>query len=79
MQTFSNFGQDGSQLLSPKEIETVRLIASGFSDKQTSEQLKVGCGAVRMRLLFIKAKLKHQGIHNRTHLVRWAISLNILK
>ena len=78
MQTFSNFGQDGSQLLTSKEMEVARLVGQGLTSKDIAKATEKSHKTIENQLHNILMKLRHQGIHRRLDLVRWAISLNIL-
>ena len=77
MQTFSNFGQDGSQLLTSKEIEVARLVAQGLTSKDIAKATDKSHKTIENQLHDILLKLRHQGVHRRVDLVRWALTVGL--
>jgi LuxR family transcriptional regulator, maltose regulon positive regulatory protein len=61
--------------LSEREIEVLRLIASGLSDRAIAEKLILAIGTVKKHLNNIYSKL---GVHTRTQALARAHSLNVL-
>lgn len=61
--------------LSPREIEVVRLISRGLSNKRIADRLGLGESTVRTHVASIMAKL---GADNRTHAANLALERNIL-
>ncbi len=61
--------------LSQRELEVLRLIASGLSNRQTAEKLVVAPGTVKKHLENIYSKLD---VHSRTEAVRRATERNLI-
>ena len=62
-------------LLSEREIEILRLVAAGKSNRLIAEQLLISENTVKYHLKNILQKL---GVSNRTEAVTWAIQRGIL-
>lgn len=77
MLTFSNFGQDGSQLLTSKEMEVARLVSQGLTSKEVAKATGKSHKTIENQLHDILLKLRHQGVHRRVDLVRWALYLRL--
>ena len=77
MQNFSNFGQDGQQLLSTKEMDIIRFLSRGLTSKEIAKETDKSHKTIENQLHNILMKLRHQGIRRRLDLVRWALYLNI--
>ena len=77
MQNFSNFGQDGQQLLSTKEMEIIRFLSRGLTSKEIAKETAKSHKTIENQLHNILMKLRHQGIRRRLDLVRWALYLTI--
>ena len=73
MTVFSNFGQDGSQLLTSKEMEVARLVAQGLTSKDIAKETGKSHKTIENQLHNILMKLKHQGVHRRVDIVRWEL------
>ena len=56
--------------LTPKEMEVVRFVARGMSNREISEQMSVSQRTVESH---VSNMLGKTGLHNRTELARWAI------
>jgi LuxR family maltose regulon positive regulatory protein len=61
--------------LSGREIEVLRLVASGLSDRAIAEHLILATGTVKKHLNNIYSKL---GVHTRTQALARASTLNLL-
>ncbi len=61
--------------LTPREIEILRLIAQGYSNKNIATQLGVSNGIVGNQIYFMMLKL---GANNRTHAVIIALRLGLI-
>jgi LuxR family maltose regulon positive regulatory protein len=61
--------------LSGREIEVLRLVASGLSDRAIAEQLILATGTVKKHLNNIYSKL---GVHTRTQALTRASTMNLL-
>jgi LuxR family transcriptional regulator, maltose regulon positive regulatory protein len=61
--------------LSEREIEVLRLVASGLSDRAIAEHLILAIGTVKKHLNNIYSKL---GVHTRTQALARALTLNLL-
>jgi LuxR family maltose regulon positive regulatory protein len=61
--------------LSERELEVLRLVAGGLSDRQAAEKLIVAIGTVKRHLNNIYGKL---GVHSRTHALARAKELGLL-
>jgi DNA-binding NarL/FixJ family response regulator len=68
---------DGAPLLSPAESEVVRLIASGMTSKAIADTLGRSHKTIENQTHGALKKLKHQGIHRRVDLVRWALIVRL--
>ena len=62
-------------VLSPRELEVLRLVAEGLSNRAIGERLFVGEATVKTHLLHAFAKL---GVDDRTRAVTRAMELNLL-
>jgi DNA-binding NarL/FixJ family response regulator len=62
-------GQELSGLLTPREIEVVRLVARGLTNKEIAAELCIAGGTVKIHLQNIYEKVK---IARRIELVRFA-------
>jgi DNA-binding NarL/FixJ family response regulator len=62
-------GREVSTLLTPREIEVVRMVAKGLSNKEIGAQLFIADGTVKIHLHNIYEKVK---INRRADLVRFA-------
>ena len=62
--------------LSPRELEVLRLVAEGLSNRVIGERLFVGEATVKTHLLHVFAKL---GVDDRTRAVTRAMELGILR
>jgi DNA-binding NarL/FixJ family response regulator len=56
--------------LSARELEVLRLVASGMTDKQIAAQIFVSPRTVQNHLANVREKT---GLHNRSELTRWAV------
>ena len=61
--------QEVSAVLTPREIELVRMIANGFQNKVIAEKLFISEGTVKVHLHNIYEKLKIDG---KSDLLRYA-------
>jgi len=64
-----------SDPLSPREIEILRLVATGASNKEIAEQLFISEGTVKNHLSNILSKL---GVHDRMQAVLKAKEMGII-
>ena len=62
-------GREVATLLTPREIEVVRMVAKGLSNKEIGAQLFIADGTVKIHLHNIYEKVK---INRRADLVRFA-------
>ena len=62
-------GREVSQLLTPREIEVVRMVAKGLTNKEIAAELCIADGTVKIHLHNIYEKVK---INRRAELVRFA-------
>jgi len=62
-------------VLTPREIDVVRLIASGYSNEEIGRQLVVGTNSVKT---YIRTAYKGMGVRSRTQAVLWAMSHGIV-
>lgn len=62
-------------VLTPREIDVVRLIASGYSNEQIGRQLLVGTNSVKT---YIRTAYKEMGVRSRTQAVLWAMRHGIV-
>ncbi|HXF64970.1 MAG TPA: LuxR C-terminal-related transcriptional regulator, partial [Caldilineaceae bacterium] len=69
-------GAPAVEPLSPRELEVLRLVARGLSDRAVAEQLVVVTGTVKRHLSNIYDKL---GVHSRTQALARARALGWLK
>jgi len=68
--------EDHAALLSEREVEILRLIASGCSNKQVAERLYISLSTVKTHLDDVYRKL---GVADRAHAVAVALRLGILE
>jgi len=61
--------------LTPREIDVLKLIARGFSNKQIGDRLGIAEATVKNRVVSLLAKL---GVQDRTHAVTLALERNII-
>ena len=71
--SFESFEQ--AETLSPKEIEILRLVAAGYSNKEISEAMFKSTGTVKNQVSAIMAKM---GVRDRTRAVLKALELGWL-
>ena len=71
--SFESFEQP--ETLSPKEIEILRLVAAGYSNKEISEAMFKSTGTVKNQVSAIMAKM---GVRDRTRAVLKALELGWL-
>jgi len=64
-----SFGADRPALLTPRELEVLKLVAAGLRNREIAERLGVGEQTVKNHLSTILHKL---GVPNRTHAVMYA-------
>jgi two-component system NarL family response regulator len=57
-------------LLAPRELEVVRLVADGLSDKEIGQQLYISPRTVQNHLTSMRQKT---GLHRRPEIARWAV------
>jgi two-component system, NarL family, nitrate/nitrite response regulator NarL len=67
--------REASNLLTPRELELVRLAANGMRNKEISRQLRIKEGTVKIHLHNVYEKL---GISSRVHLVFYAQSKGLV-
>lgn len=72
--SFESFEQP--ETLSPKEIEILRLVAAGYSNKEISEAMFKSTGTVKNQVSAIMAKM---GVRDRTRAVLKALELGWFK
>jgi DNA-binding NarL/FixJ family response regulator len=58
-----------SALLSPRETDIVKMVATGMRNKEIASRLAIGEGTVKSHLHAIYEKL---GVHGRVELTRYA-------
>lgn len=68
-------GADTTEALSPKELEVLRLLAAGFSNREIADAVFKSEGTVKNQVSAILAKL---GVRDRTKAVLKAIDLGLL-
>lgn len=68
--------QNGDVLLTPREIEVVRLIALGYDRNELGVELKISPRTVDKHVRHMVAKL---GARNRPHLVALALAHNLIE
>jgi LuxR family maltose regulon positive regulatory protein len=61
--------------LSERELEVLRLIAAGLSNREIAEELYIAVGTVKRHINHIYGKL---GVHSRTQALVRARELNLL-
>src|SRR5688572_17727751 len=61
--------------LTPREIDVLKLIAKGFSNKQIGERLGIAEATVKNHVVSLLGKL---GVQDRTHAVTLALERNII-
>jgi len=71
----STGGAGGAEPLSPREIEVLRLVARGHTNRQISEALNLSVRTVESHRANLMDKL---GLHSRVELVRYASEHNLL-
>jgi LuxR family maltose regulon positive regulatory protein len=71
----ANSGQALVEPLTPRELEVLRLLAQGFSNRQIAEKLVVAEGTVKF---YVHAVLKKLEVHSRTQAIAKARELNLL-
>jgi len=64
-------------MLNEREIQVLRLIASGRNRKQVSDELKISKKTVDSHQYNILRKLEVEGVKNSVHLVHYAIARGI--
>jgi LuxR family maltose regulon positive regulatory protein len=67
--------QSLSEPLSERELEVLRLIVAGFTNREIAEQLIVSLGTIKTHINHIYQKL---GVRNRTQAVAQARDLNLV-
>ncbi len=68
--------EHGSPLfLSPREVQTLSLVAQGYSDAEIGQQLYLGCRTVERYLQNAYSKL---GARNRPHAVAIALARQLI-
>ena len=67
--------REASSVLTPREIEMVRMVARGLRNKEMSEQLAISEGTVKIHLHNIYRKLK---VENRVELILFAQSKRLV-
>jgi len=70
-----NKGREIANLLTPREIEVVRLVAKGMTNKEIATQFGIADGTVKIHLHNIYEKL---GINRRVELVRLAEDFDLM-
>jgi DNA-binding NarL/FixJ family response regulator len=65
----------GAHGLTPRELEILRLLAEGKSNKEIAAQLEIGCGTVKW---FVKNILGKLGVGDRTRAVTAALQRGII-
>jgi len=68
-------GREVAQVLTPREIEMVRMVAGGLRNREMSQRLAISEGTVKIHLHHIYRKLK---VDNRVELTLYAQSKNLL-
>ncbi len=66
----------GQEILSERELEVLRLMATGASNQEMADQLVVTVGTIKSHVNHILGKLE---VHNRLEAVARARELGILK
>jgi LuxR family maltose regulon positive regulatory protein len=72
---FSDKMQSLSEPLSERELEVLRLVVAGFTNREIAEQLIVSLGTIKTHINHIYQKL---GVRNRTQAVAQARDLNLV-
>ncbi len=67
---------DPVEPLTAREIDVLRLLVRGYSNRQIADELKIGVRTVDSHRANLKAKL---GLESRVELVRYAMEHNLLK
>jgi LuxR family maltose regulon positive regulatory protein len=68
-------GRYDARRLSPRELELLRLLASGLSTSEIADQLFITTGTARNHLKNIYGKLE---VHSRVQAIERARALNLL-
>jgi len=68
--------QDAYDLLSPRERETLKLLAEGLSVKEIAYRLKLSVKTVEVHKYNLMRKV---GIHDRTELVKYALQKKLIR
>jgi DNA-binding NarL/FixJ family response regulator len=68
--------REGSEDLSPREVEVLRLVALGHTSQQISDDLLISVNTVETHRAHIMEKL---GLRGRAQLVRYALAKGLLK
>jgi two-component system, NarL family, nitrate/nitrite response regulator NarL len=68
-------GREAAGVLTPREIEMVRMVASGLRNREVSERLAISEGTVKIHLHHIYRKLK---VDNRVELILYAQSKRLV-
>ena len=68
--------REGSDGLSPREVEVLRLVALGFTNQQIADELCIGVSTVETHRTHIMEKL---GLRGRAQLVRYALAKGLLR
>jgi two-component system, NarL family, response regulator NreC len=66
----------GGELLSPREVDVLRLIVQGYTNHQIAQELKISVRTVESHLANLMGKLN---MRTRVELARYARSSGILK
>jgi two-component system, NarL family, response regulator NreC len=67
--------EDSEELLTPREVQVLRLIIQGYTNLQVAEHLNLSVRTVESHRANIMGKL---GLHNRAELVRYAMEHGLL-
>jgi len=67
--------REGSDGLSPREVDVLRLVALGFTNQQIADELCIGVSTVETHRTHIMEKL---GLRGRAQLVRYALAKGLL-
>ena len=68
--------REGSDGLSPREVDVLRLVALGFTNQQIADELCIGVSTVETHRTHIMEKL---GLRGRAQLVRYALAKGLLE
>jgi RNA polymerase sigma factor (sigma-70 family) len=63
------------RLITPREMEVLRLVAEGYTNQEIADRLNVSIKTVQAHRANVMEKLE---LHNITHLVRFAISAGLI-